>query len=264
MSSTCKVRRGQVWFLVNPGAPAEYQGSVQGKNRPWLIVSNDKCNEHSPTFTAVPVTTQAKKPLPVHVHFNDGKLDQIILCEQLYTFPTTLLTTQGSYYKYALSSDLMEQVGDALAIQTGVELKIPNAERFWHSIEQLIKTRVKDALSCAKVEAIDVGKLSTLIDAKVSAIVEQEVKADTPVETPAEAPAEPRAEKPAEPVESVKKSAQTAEQPKSRNKWTIEKKKEFLQDFDKYSTEVMLQRYGMSLKSLYTTRSIFKRQVQNG
>jgi mRNA interferase MazF len=269
MSEICKARRGQVWFIVNPNAPVEFQGSVQGKNRPWLIVSNDKCNEHSPTFSAVPVTTAAKKPLPVHVQFNDGKLDQIILCEQQQTFPVSLLTTQGSYYKYSLSTDLMQRVNEALAIQNGINLQIPNAERFWHSIEQLIKVRVKDALACAKVDTIDVGKLSALIDTKVADMVADTIKADNSslnanTEDNVNKHAAPAKEEPTEDVKPAAPSTATADKPKAtktRNKWTTDAIKEFLNDFDKYSTELMLKKYNMSLKTLYVTRSKFKKQL---
>jgi hypothetical protein len=203
----------------------------------------------------VPVTTAAKKPLPVHVHFNDGKLDQIILCEQQQTFPTTLLTAPGSYYKYALSTDLMDRVNEALSIQNGLKLQIPNADRFWQSIEQLIKSRVKEALSHSKIDVLDVNKLSTLIDSKVTDMVNAEVKTEKQevVETPKD---EPKTE--TTPIVTAKPDKTK----KPRNKWTTESKKEFLSDFDKYTTDKMIEKYSMTLKTLYATKSLFKKQMQ--
>ena len=57
-----KIYRGDVVWAVNPLA----SGNIQKNLRPYLIISNNKNNEHSNTILAIPLTTKIKKNLPTH------------------------------------------------------------------------------------------------------------------------------------------------------------------------------------------------------
>lgn len=261
MNVACrKVSRGQVWFLVDNDVPAVYtQGSVQGKNRPWLVVSNNKCNQSSPIYTVVPLTTTHKTELPTHVTFQTGEKTQIIMCEQIRTVSQQVFLNAGSCYKWTMSEKCMALVDEALAVQLNLSLIFPKSEQFWESLERLIRVRVKQAIADTKVEALDISKLATLLDSKVEDAVKQETDSEPATTTEPEPAAEDGVTKP---VEELKRDWVPIKKSKRRNNWTKESMQTFLDDFDKYTTDVMLEKYGMTLKTLYVTRSKFKKLVQ--
>ena len=58
-------------------------GSIQHGERPYLIISNNKCNMNSPTITAIPLTTKIKPCIPTHyVLYINGRRNTI-LAEQI-------------------------------------------------------------------------------------------------------------------------------------------------------------------------------------
>lgn len=249
MKTIRKCSRGQVWFLVDPYLPREYDSSVQGKNRPWLIVSNDSCNQASTILTAVPLTTQAKNDLPVHVTFSDGKQPQTILCEQIRTISESLLYNAGSYYKYTLSPEIMQEVDNALAIQLNITLSFPNAERFWKSLESLIRTKVLRAVDETKVSALDISKLSCLIDKNVEELV-------TSVTTPEVIIPEP------EPI--VAPTIAIEKKKREYRKWSDEEKKEFIDKYYKHGCDATAKEYGMSRQSAMKNYCRFNKEVKDG
>ncbi len=52
-----KIQRGDILF-ANLG---RYQGSVQGGNRPVVVISNNKVNRYSTVITVVPLSTKVEK-----------------------------------------------------------------------------------------------------------------------------------------------------------------------------------------------------------
>lgn len=258
MKTVRKCSRGQVWFLVDPYLPREYNGSVQGKNRPWLIVSNDSCNQASPVLTAVPLTTQPKNDLPVHVVFDDGKQPQTILCEQIRTISEQLLYNSGSYYKYTLSPDIMQEVDNALAIQLNITLSFPNAERFWKSLESLIRTKVLRAVDETKISALDVGKLSCLIDKNVEELVKSvSMPEPEPAPEPALAPEPTPTPEPAPPIVTEKKK-------REYRKWSDNEKKEFVDKYYKHGIDAVAKEYGISRQAAMKNYCRFNKEVKDG
>lgn len=249
-----KISRGQVWFLVDPKAD-DYDGSIQGKNRPVVIVSNNSCNQSSPVIHAVPLTTQTKNNLPTHVHFNDGKFDQIILCEQCRPVKESLFYDK-SYYKYTLSEDTMQRVDEALATQFGLSLVMPNSERFWKSVEQMIRLKVKEAVNAAKVSAIDIGKLSTLLSVAVDDEIEKESITEGFVMLNKEE------------CESIKKEQTNLvakiDTIKTKNIWTTETKKDFCDTYYKYGPQAAADKYDIKLGSAYRLKWNFKKELKDG
>lgn len=192
MVDSCrKVSRGQVWFLVDNDVPVVHtQGSVQGKNRPWLVVSNNKCNQASPIYTVVPLTTTPKTELPTHVTFQTGDKTQTILCEQIRTVSQNVFFNSGSHYLWNMSEKYMALVDEALAVQLGLSLIFPKQDQFWESLERLIRVKVKQAINDSKVEALDISKIVTLLDTKVEEAVKNETNPEpTAVEEKVEEPA---------------------------------------------------------------------------
>lgn len=260
MVDSCrKISRGQVWFLVDNDVPAVHTaGSIQGKNRPWLVVSNNKCNQSSPIFTVVPLTTATKSDLPTHVTFKVGDITNTILCEQIRTVSQQAFFNSGSAYKYTMSEKYMAMVDEALAIQLNLSLIFPKSEQFWESLERLIRTRVKQAIADSKVEAIDISKIATLLDAKVEEAIKEEVE---PAPEPAQEKPEPE-EKKEEPPMEKKADWVPVKKPKRRH-WTNEEKKKFLDYFDTYGAKSTAAFYDMQLGSVYTTRFKFLKELNN-
>lgn len=257
MSNSCrKVSRGQVWFLIDPNSPAEYQGSVQGKNRPWLVVSNNFCNQSSPTYTVVPLTTARKTTLPTHVIIDDGKVEQTILCEQIRTIAANTFSNNGSYYKYTLSEKTMREVDEALSVQLGLQICFPNSDRYWESLERLIRAQVKLAVESTKVSAIDINAVANMLNDKVAEITKQEV-------APAPSIAEQVAPKPL-PIVPPTINVPCDEEAKpivtrKRMEWTDESMNEFLDYLYKYGTRETCKKYRMSVTTVYTYSAKFKK-----
>ena len=236
---TCKVRRGQVWFLVDPKSDY-YDGSIQGKNRPVLIVSNNCCNENSPVVHVIPITTANKSPMPTHVAFNDGKFEQTILCEQLRPVKESLFYDR-SYYKYSLSDDTMQKVDEAIAIQLGLSLVMPNSERFWKSVEQMIRYKVKDAIRCSKVEALDISKLSCLLTKAVDESLEEPVKEASVVE---------EVDKESVPIK------------KKKNRWTTKNKRDFINIYLEDGPQKAADKFDIELGSAYRLKWRIEKELK--
>ena len=75
-----EVHYGDIWYIRT----YDTHGHLQSGIRPWVIVSNDIGNVHSPLVNAVPLTTNLyKKPLPTHCDIISAPERSIALCEQV-------------------------------------------------------------------------------------------------------------------------------------------------------------------------------------
>lgn len=222
------VSRGQVWYLVDPNSK-DYDGSIQGKDRPVLVVSNDVCNLNSPVVHVCPITSKPKTNLPTHVTFFD-KFQQTILCEQCRPVKETLFH-ENSYYKYSLSEDIMELVNVSLMIQFGLNV-MPNSDKFWKSVEQIIRSKVKESIDVAMTMRTqpDLDRITTVVDDTL-----REVKIEIP-------------------------QGKTTHSPR---KWTPEEKKEFVEYCYKHGYESAASHYNMKLGSIYTTKWRFEKELYN-
>lgn len=264
MNDSCrKVSRGQVWFLVDNDVPVVHTaGSVQGKNRPWLVVSNNKCNQASPIYTVVPLTTSNKIDLPTHVEFTVGDKNQTIMCEQIRTVSQQAFFNSGSHYMWNMSEKCMALVDEALAVQLGLSLVFPNADRYWESLEKLIRVRVKQAIADSKVDAIDVSKVATLLDVKVESLVNEAMN-PTPVEEKAEEPAQKATDDPeVMPPTDPPKTWVPVKRTRTRNTWTDETKREFLEFIEKNGKAAAAAKYDMKLGSVYSTKMKFEKEMR--
>lgn len=98
--------------------------SIQAGVRPVVIVSNNRCNNHSQVISVVPLTSkvEGKKKLPTHVLLKVNehkglKKDSLALCEQVTLLPVTDII--NSHYGQVTESS-MSEITKALQIQLGV------------------------------------------------------------------------------------------------------------------------------------------------
>jgi len=106
--------RGGIYIVNLPNR----RGSIQSKQRPCVLVSNNSCNNFSPVLHVCPLSSvTTKKKLPTHIminRVNSGLLkDSIALCEQ--TIPVN-------------KSDILNQVAfcneeTMLRISRGIKLQ---------------------------------------------------------------------------------------------------------------------------------------------
>lgn len=260
MNDSCrKISRGQVWFLVDNDVPLVHTaGSVQGKNRPWLVVSNNKCNQSSPIYTIVPLTSQPKNDQPTHVSFSTGDKTQTILCEQIRTVSQNVFFNTGSSYKWTMSEKYMALVDEALAVQLGLSLIFPKSEQFWDSLERLIRTRVKQAIADSKVEALDISKIASLLDAKV----EEAIQGKTEPETLEEKVEETTKEEPEQETPPLEPKQDFLPVTKSTRKhWTDDDKREFMKYYDAHGAKKTAVKYDIQIGSACNYRFKFYKEL---
>lgn len=138
-----KINRGDVYFY-NFGF--DYDGSVEGKNRPCVIVSNDKGNNFGTTALVAPITTRSKDSCkPWQVHFQNGTKSQIILCEQVKTVNIAKLYN----YQGKLDALTMRAVDEALAVEfdLNVTQREQDSTEFLHRLDVAIVKVVNSHLN---------------------------------------------------------------------------------------------------------------------
>ena len=83
------IKRGMV-VIVN--LPIQTENSIQGGERPCVIVSNNIGNRYSPNVTIIPLTSRSKKDLPTHMVIKSYN-NSIALGEQIITIPKTWIVS---------------------------------------------------------------------------------------------------------------------------------------------------------------------------
>ena len=126
-----EIKRGDIFYIAKGNANTT--GSEQYPDRPAIIVSNDKCNEHSPCVEIVYMTTQEKNPLPTHVEVM-CHVPSIALCESVNTVSKERV---GNYIRSCTDRE-MKAIEDALLISLGIDYDECNsANQFWGMIREL-------------------------------------------------------------------------------------------------------------------------------
>ena len=106
--------RGDIYYVDAIGSV----GSEQRGGRPAIIVSNDKCNQHSPVVEVVYLTTAPKSTLPTHVTVRSAPRVSTALCEQVHSVDTQRL---GDYCGSCTPQEL-SAVDMALLISLGLDV----------------------------------------------------------------------------------------------------------------------------------------------
>ena len=110
--------RGQVYWANNPFAHGSVQGfSSSTKGRPYLIISNNNCNKHSPTITVIPFTTKRKKYLPTHHALRINNILNVAMTEQI----TCIDKTDIGEYITTLSDKDLKIIEEKIKIQLGLK-----------------------------------------------------------------------------------------------------------------------------------------------
>ena len=111
-----KYPRGAVYWLRDTEPKI---GSIQAGSRPCVIISNTTNNVHSSILNVIPITSQVKTELPVHVKIpavtNNNTGENIVLCEQIRSVDKTQL---GDFCGI-LSPTTMQKIEKALSVQLG-------------------------------------------------------------------------------------------------------------------------------------------------
>lgn len=109
-----KFQRGQIWWYKTTNA---YDGNVQGKTRPVIIISNYKANETSNNVMVVPCTTKVKNMyLPTHVEFLLNDIQNVALCETILTINKQKLDN----YEGTCDLELMNKIEESIKIAIGL------------------------------------------------------------------------------------------------------------------------------------------------
>lgn len=108
-----EIYRGDIFYVK--GNAGKIIGSEQKPDRPAVVVSNDKENEHSPVVEVVYLTTQEKKPLPTHVEVL-CRVPSIALCEQVHS----IFVDRLDEYIKTCTNDEMKAIDRALMISLGL------------------------------------------------------------------------------------------------------------------------------------------------
>lgn len=108
-----RIHRGDIFWVRQDYAAV---GSEARKNRPAIIVSNEKNNTYSGTVEIVYLTTAEKKPMPTHVSIETMGKQSTALCEAIYTVDKERLED----YYCTLTSDEMKLVDQAVLVSLGL------------------------------------------------------------------------------------------------------------------------------------------------
>lgn len=271
---TSRVARGQVWIIKGDDVNYKFNdSSVIGKTRPYVIVSCKENNLHSCTFNAVPISGRPDK-LPMHVQFMEKGKIQSIQVEQIRTFDVTDLKE----YQYTLSDEIMSKVNAAIVNQLELYTAIPSYNELVDLVENIAKIKAKEFnIQNQKVTNDTVKEIASRIESVFSSPVEEDIEEINEEENPQEdIPEEPN--KPVPIKESIKefithRAPENINKPKkevkfsgtkntSRNKWTPENKKKFLEDCEKYGPEDVASKWGLKDKrAVFSYKYLFKGEL---
>ena len=105
--------RGDIVWATNKNAV----GNVQSSTRPYLIISNNQCNRHSPTITVIPLTSKTKHYLPTHYIIKINDKQNIVLVKQITCINKAEIC---GYMGTVEDSDLVE-IERKIKIQLGIK-----------------------------------------------------------------------------------------------------------------------------------------------
>ena len=108
------MKRGEIYYIEKGYNEV---GSEQRTGRPAIIVSNDKCNEHSAVVEVVYLTTQPKSDLPTHIDIRSTPKTSVALCEQISSVSKERI---GQYVGQCSEYEML-MLEAALEISLGIE-----------------------------------------------------------------------------------------------------------------------------------------------
>lgn len=112
--------RMDIWYAR---LPFDQTVSIQGGDRPVLIVSNNLCNTNSDVITVLPMTSRWKKmTMPTHIRADriDGlDMPTVVLAEQILTIDKKSLDRKIGECRNAM---IIKKIEEAICIQLGLSV----------------------------------------------------------------------------------------------------------------------------------------------
>lgn len=121
------IKRGDIYFIRDT---RQSIGSEQRADRPAIIISNDRNNNHSSVYEVVYMTTQPKTDLPTHFIINSALRTSTVLREQI----NSVYEERIGEWIGTLTPEEMKQLDECLTVSVGVNRK---AEKEPAEIESL-------------------------------------------------------------------------------------------------------------------------------
>ena len=107
------IKRGDVYYIESSNFAV---GSEQRPGRPAVVVSNDKCNEHSSVVEVIYLTTQPKHDLPTHVTIRSLSRESTALCEQI----TSVATERFGDFCGRITPQELQRIETAMMVSLGL------------------------------------------------------------------------------------------------------------------------------------------------
>ena len=91
--------------------------NIQCGRRPYLIISNNKCNETSNILTAIPLTSQPKRYMPTHYYIMLNGIKNTVLVEQI----TCISQSNVVEYIDTIDDYDLSKIEEKIKIQLGLK-----------------------------------------------------------------------------------------------------------------------------------------------
>lgn len=147
-----KYKRGQIWWYK---MASSFDGSVQGKTRPVIIISNDLANANSKCLIGIPCTTSIKRYMPTHVSIDINGTPSTVLAENM----TSLNIERLSEYIGVLDTELLEKVENCVKIAIGLESVNDIKKTAIHQIKVVDNDCESDKKSSLELEKVNVEEI---------------------------------------------------------------------------------------------------------
>ena len=183
-----EIYRGDIFFVTGNGGKIE--GSEVRQDRPAIIVSNDKNNEHSPVVEVVFLTSAAKtKWLPTHTEVL-CQIPSTALCEQVVNISKTRL---GDFVR-SCTDEEMKRIDACLMVSLGLEVAAVG-EAYEEAAQEKVKELKEEIndlnmmLKCSEQTSEERRKLLEESQGRLSGAIDLIEKLNNEIERLKEAPA---------------------------------------------------------------------------
>lgn len=123
------IKRGDIYFIRDT---RQSIGSEQKADRPAVIISNDRNNNHSSVYEVVYMTTQPKTDLPTHFITSSALRTSTVLCEQI----SSVYEERIGEWIGTLTPEEMKQLDECLTVSVGINTKAEKEPAEMESLRQ--------------------------------------------------------------------------------------------------------------------------------
>lgn len=164
MADCFDIKQGMIFFVDD--ITAEESTLFKGENtprkrRPWVIVSNDRCNMYGHILTGVPIYTRSEITLPTQVYFEYHGRHQVIACENVTALPREMIDMRG--YVGTLSTKLFKKVQIALSNQFSTSYGVDDTmNTISNSVENIVKNMDINSIIMEQLCSLLLGKTKNI------------------------------------------------------------------------------------------------------